>query len=318
MIHANTQKVKKTAEEKRNQWNTKKKAAQAMAARLKATGEADLQKRGANMAQCSDILRVEKCPECGETRIASAGLCRDRLCPICRWRLSIKRYNEMLETMKLVEKNSTGAEYAFLTLTVKNCKVTKLRECVKEINEAWHRLMSRRSIKKVVKGWARSVECTYNKRGEFHPHVHVIVMFAPGTYSDAMLKDFKQAWKECLRISYNPIVDLRRIKAKDGSTKDIFPAILETFKYSVKDKDLDEMPRQAFINFARQFAGLRLVSFGGAIKEARALLGYKEDSPDEIEEIKHKCPSCSAEMQEALLQWSTSESVYNIYEGIKL
>lgn len=293
-------------------WREKKAAAVRIAEKMKAAG---LKKRSLVMKECSTILAKRIC-ECGHTHIQTANLCRDRLCPICSWRLSVKRYANMLHIMDFISRyNEREFNYYFLTLTVKNCRITSLNETVKNMSAAWNRLLQRKIWKEAIYGFARSVEVTYNYTAKtFHPHFHIILAVENG----ATIGDFaiRKAWKEVLRINYDPITDFQQIYNKRSASpeeeKDITPAILETFKYSVKSKEVESMPLNAFRALAEQISSLRLISFGGIFKEAKQLLGleFETVTEDEIQIRKDYCSRCGTQMQEALFRWSFDSNTY--------
>lgn len=226
----------------------------------------------------------------------------------------------MLHIMDFISKYSErDYTYYFLTLTVKNCRITSLNDTVKHMSAAWNRLLQRKIWKRSIYGFARSVEVTYNFRARtFHPHFHIIVALENGNTISEL--DMRRAWKEVLRIDYNPITDFRQIynkkSAAPGEEKDITPAILETFKYSVKSKEIEDMPLNAFRALAEQISSLRLISFGGIFKEAKQALGleFETVTEDEIQIRKDYCSRCGTQMQETLFRWSFGTSTYEQYK----
>ena len=101
--------------------------------------------------------------------------------------------------------------------------------------------------------------------------------------------------------------------ASDGEK--VYNAILETFKYSVKSDELEEMPLQTFREFVLAVQGLRFVSFGGIIKNARKELGIKDnegaDEENEIELSREHC-TCGAELMKIVCEWSFTEKQYKL------
>lgn len=301
------------SDEKFEKWTEKKRKNLVIADKMQ---DAGFFKRGLRMRDCGTFLNYKICPDCGKSFISSANLCRDKLCPTCAWRLSLKRFAEMCSTMSYLDEMDLGCA-GFLTLTVKNCKPENLRYTVKKMNEDWNRMLASRKMKDVMSGWAKSLEITYNQEtNTFHPHFHVIVLFEDFLGEGETQRLFRNAWSKACRLPYEPITDFRTIdrsKESLGSDNDkIFGAILETFKYSVKDKDIEDMPLQTFRDFVVGIQGLRFVSFGGIIKKARQNLGLKEDDNDEndIEINRDKC-TCGADLLKVICQWSFTEKQYN-------
>lgn len=286
-----------------------------------------LKKRGFKMKECSTTLVYEYCPECEATVIKQVNLCRDRLCPVCNWRLSLKRYAEMLQIMERIEAEEYDC--TFLTLTIKNCKPKELSDKLKLLSVGWDRLCKRKLIKENVIGWAKSIEVTYNEeKREMHPHIHVILIWKKGMYNNLLQLEIKQIWKDVLHIVYDPIIDLREIHNRDtkkthdekvDEDRKITKAILETFKYAVKDKSLMDMPLSDFRTFALQFTGHRLISFGGIFKEIRKEILMEEEKKEEIKEEENiilKCNRCSSTMKRYVARWSFADDRYITEEEI--
>lgn len=277
--------------------------------------DAGFEDRGKRMMFCGTRLIKSICPECGKSEVSSANLCRDRLCPTCSWRLSLRRYADMCATMQYLNDFSQYSA-GFLTLTVKNCKPEDLRDTLKKMAQDWNRMMCDRDMKRITWGWARSLEITYNPiTNTFHPHYHVIMITDTRDDTEGELNAyFRLAWASACRLSYDPITDYRWItnKAKSGTNidnEDFTRAILETYKYSVKSDDMRKMPLDTFRQFVAAISGIRFCSFGGKIKEARRALGYKDNDGEVDEKIRLKC-DCGASMTHALLLWSFEDHQY--------
>lgn len=269
--------------------------------------KAGYERRGINMLKCGDSMAIEYCKICGSHKIRSTNLCRDKICPVCRWRLALKRYAQMISVCDVLREEYPNAKYCFLTLTIKNCKVQELGETLKRMAKAWNRILQRKIAKENIQGWARSVEITYNRHtGEMHPHYHVIIMLNNGR--DIIANDIATAWKKALDLNYTPIIDIRDIK--QGKETDIGGAVCETFKYSIKDNDLNDMPISIFAQFVAQVNGMRATAFGGEIRKIRAELGLTDKDMEMVkssEETTINCPKCGADMQTAIFSWANFE-----------
>src|SRR5699024_6471344 len=52
----------------------------------------------------------------------------------------------------------------------------ELNDEIKHYNQSFQRLMQRKEVKQIVKGYARKLEITYNEeRDDYHPHFHVLI-----------------------------------------------------------------------------------------------------------------------------------------------
>jgi plasmid rolling circle replication initiator protein Rep len=290
-------------------WTDKKIKALEISEKMKA---ADMKGRAGRMADCGNEFEYQYCNDCKKWQISRATLCRDRLCPICKWRLSVKRYCLMLPVMQELTETHGDKKYSFITLTVQNCKVGDIRETVKKMANMWHKIIRRRTIRREIAGFARSFEITYNhKRKDFHPHFHIIAVWN-GSPCHAEVID---AWLDLARKE-GLVAD---IKAQDGkeimtaavgteaAEQDITKAVLETYKYETKDKDLEEMNIMQFKEFAVQMSGLRSAALGGIIKEIAKVQGVTEtqlESSADNEEMR-ACSDCgSIELTRAAAVWA--------------
>lgn len=282
-------------------------------------------KRAERMAHCADTIHFYKCPKCGKYEITTMERCRDKMCPLCNWILARQRLINMVEVLNKIEE-SGKYNFFFLTLTIRNVKPTEINEALKSMAKAWDKMMKRRAVRTNLKGWARSTEITYNNiTHTVHPHYHVILIYEKGTSNILDGSFFKPAWKETLQITYDPIIDFRPIKAKNGDEEEqakIYGAVLETFKYCTKSNDLIDMPLSEFQALVNGINNKRMVSFGGLIKQIRRELNIKDEEAEEgTEELKQTKPcSCGADMLLYTAEWATASSGYketfkNAYYG---
>ncbi|WP_407238438.1 protein rep, partial [Escherichia coli] len=88
-----------------------------------------------------------------------------------------------------------------------------------------------------------------------------------------------ELWRECLRVSYDPNVDVRAVKPrkpKDGESlacataELVRGAVAETLKYSTKPADMVADP-EWFLELTRQTHKRRFVATGGALKDVLKL-----------------------------------------------
>jgi plasmid rolling circle replication initiator protein Rep len=283
----------------------KKAAARRMADKMRKVGFAA---RADRMQMCGELLAGEYCPDCGKLHITRTQLCRDRVCPICTWRLSMKRYSNMVSIMQGLRDAYPEAAWQFVTLTAKNCSVDALSATIDEMGRAWNTIASRKTFKRRVAGWARALEVTYNETAHtVHPHFHVLLMWQEGMEPD---EDFLPgAWMETVALTTaRAAQDAQIIHSKKDMEEDpVSAAVLETYKYSVKSSDLEEMPLRFFKQTVTALRGRRLVAFGGKVKEyARRC---ELDDMDDLEEmdggVRKTCIRCnSAAIHKICAQWA--------------
>lgn len=264
-------------------------------------------KRGALMKACNTAIVLRTCAHCGKTHIETTNLCRDRLCPVCGYLLSVKRYNQMQKTLKGVDISKY--QWRFMTLTIKNCSIQNLGFTITRMLKAWDKLCRRVILKDNLKGWARSLEVTYNSEtGTFHPHIHILAAFS---FVPAPLSISEQ-WKETLALDYTPICDIEQPYGSSINSP-LDEAIAEAFKYCCKSKQVADMPLGAFKALVDGLKNRRLIAFGGVIKAARAAAGIVEDDTAETV-IEKNC--CGETLGEIIYRWSFADKAYKC-EGVQ-
>src|SRR5699024_9958463 len=100
---------------------------------------------------------------------------KNRFWSICAWKKSRKdtlALSVMMAYLKLEKKK----EFIFLTLTAPNVRAEELNDEIKHYNHSFKKLMERKEVKNIVKGYDRKLEITYNEeRDDYHPHFHVLI-----------------------------------------------------------------------------------------------------------------------------------------------
>lgn len=293
--------------------------------------DSPLSRRAGRMSACGDQLEFMYNPTTGKTSIKRASLCRDRLCPVCSWRLSMKRTNEMQQTIThlLSKQDYKGI---MLTLTVKNCTRDAIRDTIKHLCSSYSRLSKHRAWKRYIRGSARSIEITYSpKNDDYHPHIHALLLVDGGYRCELTQQDFAAMWRTAARLDYTPIVDVRYTYAKaetaENDTDELNEAeailqtdklsamsdgIIEATKYALKPSALRRILADEQLNsIAAQLAGHRLISYGGDIKTARAELLYadEESLKDETDDLPLEEVG-STELHRLAYQWSSDTQSY--------
>jgi plasmid rolling circle replication initiator protein Rep len=207
--------------------------------------------------------------ETGEMRLKlkQAEFCRVRHCPICQWRRSMMWQARFLKALPAIEAAHPTARWLFLTLTIRNCPITELRQSLQEMNRAWNRFRLRREFAGNVLGWIRATEVTRGQDGSAHPHFHVLLMVRPSYFGKGYITQqrWTELWRECARLDYQPIVDIRTVKPKPGSADSpLRQAVSETLKYAVKPEDM--LDREWLLELTRQVHRLRFIASGGVLK----------------------------------------------------
>jgi plasmid rolling circle replication initiator protein Rep len=197
-------------------------------------------------------------------RLKSAFFCRVRNCPVCQWRRSLMWKARLGNALPLIERDYPKACWLHLTLTVRNCPITDLRNTLKLMNAAWKRLSELKKFPAV--GFFKSLEVTRGKDGSAHPHFHILMMVMPNYFGGNYIKQDKwvEMWKKALRVDYDPGAYIQRIKTE--SRQDKLDSIKEVAKYTVKGDDL-VVDSEWLLEYTKQVHKTRAISLGGILKQ---------------------------------------------------
>lgn len=232
---------------------------------------------------CGSLLDYKKSSS-GDFRLFNANFCKNRLCPMCNWRRSLKIFNQVSEVVNYIENGGEKYEYIFLTLTVVNCPAVKLCETLDNMQRAFHRFINRKRVKTAVHGYIKALEITRNyDTGEYHPHYHCILAVKPEYFKHLdyiSQPEFLELWRQSMRDNRITQVDVRKIynKKKDLSQcSSFFNCVAEVSKYAVKSKDyiIPDNPAltdRIISEISIVLANRRLLAFGGIFKDARDAL----------------------------------------------
>ena len=282
-----------------------------------------LRARGGRMSTCASLLEYDFCRECGNMHIRRTNLCRDRLCPLCNWRLSLQRIGETINAMQWIAASGYTGYAAMLTLTQQNCTWQDLAAELERITTAWHMLSKRRDFVRHVVGWARSIEITQGVNDTLHPHLHILLLFAPGYAAEISQRQWAQMWKESLDLDYTPIVDIRRAYARDDAAYEqewqrLTAATVEATKYAMKAETLLDISAARLADLAASIQGIRFVGYGGLVRKARQALKYKDsETVSDTVCITPECLKCGAPDLVTLgYHWSNTTYILSDFTGL--
>jgi plasmid rolling circle replication initiator protein Rep len=173
-----------------------------------------------------------------------------------------------------IVKDFPTHRWLFVTLTVKNCQITELKETLTWMNKSWQRLTQLKAFP--AEGWLRSTEVTRGRDGSAHPHFHCLLMVKPGYFGKNYIKqaEWVDMWQRSLRIDYNPVMDVQAVK-KGQQPMQLVPELL---KYCVKESDL-VADREWFLELTRQLHKMKAVVVGGILRQYLAEL---EKEPEDL------------------------------------
>lgn len=250
-------------------WIKKKRFSQIVAKTFNNIGQT---KRGQNIFYCGTELEFARSVEDNSIFLTDANFCRQRLCPMCQWRRSLKVFHQVSQVYDRLEELHPDLQPIFLTLTVRNVPGQELENTIDDMFKAWNRVTCNDRFKPFLSGWFRAMEVTYNHQAEtFHPHFHVI-MFLKKDYfkkSNHYYMDnptWSGVWRKAMRLDYDPIVNVKKVrKSKDKKI------VAEVSKYTVKESDfitqLDDSVMEDVVGWLhRSLYRRRLYSFGGVLR----------------------------------------------------
>ena len=224
-----------------------------------------------------------------EAKLQNANFCKDRLCPMCNWRRSLKIFSQVSTVM---DNMPDEYEYLFLTLTVRNCETSELKETIDALLDGWRFLYNKEKVfRKAVSGSFRSLEVTRNDDtssafyGTFHPHLHCILAVKKSYFKKHYItqKQWSELWKKACDLEYKPIVHIEKVYLKDSNGKklkdeiDLKKAVVESSKYAVKSsdylfKDRFELSCDTVEALLGALSGRRLCGWTGVFNDVRKKL----------------------------------------------
>lgn len=269
------------------------------------------EKKSNRLIECSDFLEF-KILDDEKLKLHKMNSCRVRLCPICGWRRSLKCFSHMSKILECMEKNeSEKYQYIFVTLTIKNIDGDLLNDAINDMMKSWDFFARHRKLKNKFLGFYRALEITHDvspfvtkekflknpkyykfiglyegsdnpNYDKYHPHFHCIFSVPNDYFINSELyvtkNEIADIWKKCLKVDYNPVVDVRKIKGKGNIVK----AVSESTKYTLKGDDY--LIKDDFDLSIRTVALLdkvldkrRFISYGGKFKEWHKKLNLDDE-----------------------------------------
>lgn len=226
---------------------------------------------------CSQVLGFAHDPlatKKNKLKLTNVFFCRVRFCPVCQWRRSLMWQAKVYQALPALVKDYPDIRFLFMTLTIRNCEVKDLRATLTHMAQSWQRLTQLRSWP--ARGWVRAVEITRSERYRTaHPHYHCLLMVPPAYFQGDYLKQdqWAELWRQCLRVTYRPVVDIRVVKLAlvpdsqrvNPAPHHIWGAVAEILKYAVKPSDMVR-DHDWFLTLVDQVHKTRGVAIGGILK----------------------------------------------------
>jgi len=203
-------------------------------------------------------------------KVYQADFCKNRFCPMCAWRSSVKDAMKIAILMDYIEKEH-GKAFIFVTLTAPNVKGEDLKSEIARYNQAFKNLCKRDEVARINHGYMRKLEITHNEeRDDYHPHFHVIFAVSKGYFSGGrFLKQERwlNLWRDVMGDDTITQVDVRRAKrTKDAN---------EMAKYAAKNSDYTKN-QKVFDVLYQALKGRQIITFNGLFTAANKKYKNKE------------------------------------------
>jgi hypothetical protein len=274
----------------------------------------ELTEMARSIANCADALEVLlELPEGGDpfALLTDYNPCNRRACPMCEWRRSLVWRGRLMPGLDAFFDAHPTHRAVFLTLTVRNVPLGELRQSIKDVHAAWHRLTKWRGFPSDF--WFRRTEFTLGqpsftddlprapRRNKVpaaggpepsgpiggvlranhhgipgvglwvHPHIHALVLVPASYFSRGYITqtEWAQEWAAAGRLDYQPVVDIRKARAKFTTGEAFFDAKaagIEAMKYTIKATDMLKMAAD-LPEFIHQTRGHRLVAMSRKLRQ---------------------------------------------------
>ncbi|HAR5836214.1 TPA: protein rep [Staphylococcus pseudintermedius] len=229
---------------------------------------------------CNTFLSFVADKTLEKQKLYKANSCKNRFCPVCAWRKARKDalgLSLMMQYIKQQEKK----EFIFLTLTTPNVMSDELENEIKRYNNSFRKLIKRKRVDSVIKGYVRKLEITYNKkRDDYNPHFHVLIAVNKSYFTDKRYYISQQEWLDLWRdvTGISEITQVHVQKIKQNNNKELY----EMAKYSGKDSDY-LVNQKVFDAFYKSLKGKQILVYSGLFKEVKKKL--KNGDLDYLKEI---------------------------------
>lgn len=254
--------------------------------------------RGQKMLDCGTTIGLSENENSDGYKVTAANFCRQRLCPNCQRRRSLKTYACMSEVYQLATKQ--GFAFLHIVLTLPNCAGSDLNKTIDFLYKKSSLLFRksddihtraacnsipgakelRQKIAKSFRGVFRALEVTRNEsvdienENAFHPHLHCLVAVRKSYFTS---RDYVKY--DDLRTVWSALTGVKNVQVFMGKVTDNCAAIAEVAKYAVKpftdniDIETIEVLHKALFN-------RRLTQNYGIFKDWFSAIGI-----DDLEEV---------------------------------
>lgn len=248
----------------KRRWKERKKMSVKVANLMKAYDP----ERAARINECGTYLEFHR--EENHMTLKRANFCRERMCPMCQWRRSIKLAVQSDKIYRIL--TDQGYKHVFVTLTIRNCNADELTDTVKKLQYGFRRYRNTVQYINAVRGAYSAIEITYNEEeNSYHPHIHALFTVERDYFSShdyIKHEDLMKAWRKVMRLDYDPQVQIEVVRQKENQT--ITSACVELCKYPAKTAELNRSDVLKTIDYALR--GRRIINWYGIVADVRKKL----------------------------------------------
>lgn len=321
-------------------------AQHAQAMRIEKMYEGSIHNRYAErMSLCANLLDFLQVPDDNglvALNLYAARFCRVRHCPICAWRRSLMWRAKAAKTIPLIVEDFPKHRFIFLTLTIRNCELDKLRETLSVMNRAWSKLTQRKDFP--ADGWFKFLEIKRAADDKAHPHFHCVLLVPPGYFGNNYLSHERwvELWRSCLGVDYQPIVNVKVVarnpkheRERQQRIQEISKAVQYALKYSGKGESVvlsqdnknqsskeetaqlpDErllVDRDWLVRLTNQTHKTRAIATGGVMRE---YLKSLEEEPEDLIHASEELPDddCSDPDFNLRFYWGKQDKRYELID----
>lgn len=214
---------------------------------------------------CGGYMQHKANEDFSKHKLHKANFCKERGCPFCDWRKSIKNAIQITTMASAIEEDF-GYEFIFGTLSAVNCSLDSLSTEITRYNHAFMKLMKRQQILKINKGTVRKIEVTYNVgRNDLNLHIHFVMAVNKSYFTSRdYLKREKwlDLWKSVMQDDTIKNIHIQKATKTEGSS-----SFVELAKYSAKTTDMLSNGFKVFRALMDGLAGRQLITYNGVFKE---------------------------------------------------
>lgn len=205
--------------------------------------------------------------------IVAADFCKQRMCPMCQWRLSRMAFGKMA---KIFDSIKNDYKFIFVTYTIRN--VYDITQGIDTIVKAHKKMLDRRTLKSVIRGSVRTIEVTYNAdTKQWHPHLHCLYAVDNDYFTNPQkyktTKDWVSIWRSVCKLDYDPVCYTESVTG--------LKAVSEVAKYVYKPisaaADID-----IYKTLYKHLYKRRLRSYTGVLKQYAKIIDNTDICSDDV------------------------------------